>query len=127
MKTTVVSKLASLLQARQNCIQSQNLEWEIKHTNNIYAIVMDYMPHGSGIDNEMMIDLDRSNTKRIVFTFGFHHMNEDGYYDGWTDHELWVYPAFDGIDMRITGPNRNWVKDHLYDTFNWALTSKRTL
>lgn len=75
------------------------------------------LPHGSGLDNGVSIDLNRSKSDKIVFNTEFHHMNENGYYDGWTSHSLIVTPKFGGYDLRITGKNRNGIKEYLYDLF----------
>lgn len=76
------------------------------------------LPSGSGLDNGVRIDLDRSKPNKIVFHTEFHHLNENGYYDGWTTHSIIVVPEFGGeFDVKITGKNRNQIKDHLYDLF----------
>ena len=77
----------------------------------------DFLPSGSGIDAGCKIDIENSGTKKVVITFGYHHMNENGYYDGWTNHILTVYPTFAGIEMEISGKDKNQVKDYLYDFF----------
>jgi hypothetical protein len=51
-------------------------------------------------------------------------MNDAGYYDGWTDHIVIVSPSFDGIDIKISGRNRNDIKDYLHDVFHAALTEE---
>jgi hypothetical protein len=49
-------------------------------------------------------------------------MNENGFWDGYTDHTIIVKPSlqFD-FTLRITGPNRNDVKEYLAQTFDYAL------
>lgn len=80
------------------------------------------LPTGSGIDAGIFIDEERSNENRIILTFEFHHMNEDGYYDGWTFHTAIVKPSLCwGFDLRITGHNRNQIKDYLGDLFQTYL------
>jgi len=45
-------------------------------------------------------------------------MNENGYYDGWTDHVIHVTPSLtQGFSLRITGTNRNGIKDYLVDIY----------
>lgn len=114
--------LASLLSARKNCERTGNTEWFDRHTGSIESLVRKYMPSGSGIDNGTVLDLDASTPNRLVFTFGFHHMNENGYYDGWTHHTCVVTPDLaSGYDLRITGRDRNGIKDYLGETFGYAL------
>jgi hypothetical protein len=57
-----------------------------------------------------------------VLETAFHHMTEYGYYDGWTEHTVRVYPEFDGFRMTISGRNRNDIKDYIYDTFHDCLS-----
>jgi hypothetical protein len=116
------SELASLIQARHNCIKSNNSEWLHNHTTRIQQLIKRYMPSGSGIDCGTKINLDASNEHKLVFTFSFHHMHESGMYDEWTEHKLIVTPSFQGIDLRITGRDRNAVKEYLYETYDYALT-----
>lgn len=120
----VYSELANLICARANCAKSNNSEWHEKHTNRITEIVAKYMPTGSGFDNGTHLDLDASTENKLVFTTAYHHMNESGMYDGWTDHTVTVTPAFVGnFDIRISGRNRNDIKEYMHDTFSGALTS----
>ena len=52
-------------------------------------------------------------------------MNDDGYYDGWTDHILTVTPNLGGYpDMKISGRDRNNIKEYLYDTLSYILCDK---
>jgi len=115
-------ELASTVSARLNCIAAGNATGEDKHTERIETLVANHLPRGSGIDQYPTLDLDESTEERLVFHFGYHHMNENGFYDGWTEHILIVRPSlqFD-IVLRITGKDRNRVKDCLYDAFDIAL------
>lgn len=116
--------LVSAVQARINCLNSNPVNpWHEKHEETINAIVKQIMPSGSGIDCGTKIDLDKSSGEKLVFTFGFHHMNEGGYYDGWTEHTLTVKSSLQfGIELTISGRNRNYIKEYLYDTYRYALT-----
>jgi hypothetical protein len=49
-------------------------------------------------------------------------MNDAGYYDGWTEHTVVVTPSFNGLNLRISGSNRNQFKDYAYDCFDQALS-----
>lgn len=80
------------------------------------------LPSGSGIDAGCRIDIDNSNEKRIVITFGYHFMNDAGYYDGWEDYKLILTPSLtNDFDIRITGKNRREIKDYLYELFDYEL------
>lgn len=116
-------ELSSLLAAIANCKKANNGEWLDKHTERALRLVSNHMPSGAGIDTGTKLDMDKSTPERLVFTFGYHHMNETGYYDGWTEHTLIVTPSLlSGIDLRITGRDRNQIKDYLHETYMMALT-----
>ena len=87
MKT--YKKLAQTIIARDNCIKSNNAVWEEKHQTTIDKIMED-APSGSGFNNGTSI-LDNARGL-LMFSTSFHHMNENGYYDGWTEHIVTVVP-----------------------------------
>lgn len=103
----------------------KNDEWAAKWTSKIDGLVSDFMPSGSGIDCGTKFDWDASNPEKIVFSFSFHHMNDGGHYDGWTEHLLVVRPSLAfGLEMKITGRDRNGIKEYLHDVFHSALTDE---
>lgn len=124
MKQTVIQSLSALIDQRLNCIAQGNEEWRLKSTQAIGAIEKDHLPHGSGIDRGTRIDLEKSVGQKIVLNLDFHHMDENGTYDGWTEHTVTVTPQFRGISIAIGGRNRNGIKEYLHDTLHHALTSE---
>ena len=83
--------------------------------------LMALMPSGSGWDCGTKVSED-SKPDRLVFYGEFHHMDEQGSYDGWTDHSIIVTPSLaHGFKMRITGKDRNEIKDYLHEMFDFAL------
>lgn len=112
-----LSELANKYQAWMNCIKSGNKEWESKHEDRVNEM-LGALPHGSGIDAGVKFDWHDSRVDKLVFTLGFHHMDEHGGYDGWTEHSVVVTPDFvSGFKIRITGRDRNMIKDYLHDLF----------
>lgn len=97
--------------------------WEARW--NAYIEVLEReLPHGSGLDNKVKFVREKCNSRRVVIAADFHHMNGDGFYTGWTDHEIIVTATHDGPDIRVTGRNRNDIKDYLAETFGHALQEK---
>jgi hypothetical protein len=121
MKQPLYRLIASTLQAIRNCEKAGNSEWFDKHHESLRELIA-LLPSGSGIDNGTRIEEDCCREERLVFTLGFHHMNDNGMYDGWTEHTLTVVPSFDGIDLKISGRDRNGIKEYLYETYHYALT-----
>ena len=120
---TLIQEIASTLVARTNCDESGNSEWEQKWEARLVAIESECLPDGCGFDNGTTIDRD-TNGKSVVFKTSFHHMNQLGYYDGWTEHLVVVTPAFDGFDIKVRGRNRNGIKEYISDVFSEALGAK---
>jgi hypothetical protein len=116
IESTVLKELVALLRYYRNTrIPSDTVQ----------KFVDDFLPRGSGIDCGCKIDLQKSNGAKIVLETSFHHMNEVGYYDGWTEHKIVITPDFEfGFDLSVTGRNRNDVKGYLVDTFHCALMAK---
>ncbi len=111
-----LSKLANLLQA----INSENIspEWIDKHTETINQMC-ELLPHGSGIDGKCELQPENCKPDKIVFFVEFHHMDENGYYCGWTEHNIILQPSFiHGYTMRITGKDKNGIKEYLTDVFS---------
>lgn len=80
-----------------------------------------YLPSGAGWDHGTKIDT-RSHEERILLHGSFHHMNEAGFYDGWTDHTIIVTASLrTAFTLKIAGRDRNDIKDHLYELFDVSL------
>lgn len=84
-------------------------------------VLMVNAPSGSGFDNGTTFEEELSTKNKLVFSTSFHHMNDDGYYAGWTEHKIIIVPSLaHEYDMRITGRDKNMIKDYIGDVFtNW--------
>lgn len=119
------AKIANILVAIQNCEDRGNWEGKKLNIEQLYCLLEDLLPSGSGFDNGSTIVLDESNENKLVFETDFHHMNETGYYDGWTNHRVIVKPSLAfGFDLRITGRDRNGIKDYIADVFHNILNQE---
>jgi hypothetical protein len=122
MKKPLYMALASLVGAYGRCYLSGNEEWRDKHEERIEALVDRHMPSGSGFDSGTKIQLGRSSEEKLVFATSFHHMNDAGMYDGWTEHDVIVTPSLAfGFKLRITGRNRREIKDYMHEMFDRIL------
>ena len=122
MNNKLYKHISATLQAYQYCIKTGNKIWEEKHEDKLNELVNDHMPSGSGIDAGMYLDFHNSKPDKLIFTFEYHHMDENGMYSGWTDHKLTVTPSlYNDFYTYISGRNKNYVKDYLYEIFEYAL------
>lgn len=127
MARYLYSELASKVCAMRNCEKTRNAEWRDKHEDSILELVEDHMPSGSGFDNGTYFDFDTSHAEKLVFTTSYHHMNEHGYYDGWTEHTVTITPSFiGGFNIRVSGRNRNDIKSYIGEVFANALQTEVT-
>ena len=120
MKRTLAQAFSDTFQAYQNCVRTDNREWKERHSARLGRLEKK-LPSGSGIDRGVKLDFERSAPQKLVFSTYYHHMNEHGSYDGWTDHVVTVTPVFGGLEVRISGRDRNEIKEYLNDTFYHAL------
>lgn len=80
--------------------------------------IMKSAPSGAGIDAGTQLNTEMSTSEKLVFNTSFHHMNDAGCYDGWTEHTVIVRASLtEGIELRVQGRNRNDVKDYLHAVF----------
>lgn len=114
--------IASALAAADNCRRSGNVEWRARHIERAESLAREYLPSGSGFDAGTIVDVEVSTADRLVFVTSFHHMTESGFYAGWTEHKVIATPSFvHGLALRITGRDRNQIKDYIADVFGDAL------
>lgn len=124
MAKRLYQTIASKLVAIENCRKSDTLnDWEAHHACAIATLVKEHMPSGSGFDCGTKFDFESSRPNRLIFATSFHHMDENGSYDGWSDHTVIVTPDLaSGFDLRITGRDKRMIKSYIADTFHSALS-----
>lgn len=117
----IYQRIAHLLAAIENCEKAGNTEWEEKHRDRL-KVIMNTAPSGSGWDLGTKID-NESTPEELVFYGAFHHLDENGTYAGWTKHTIIVRGSLlFGINVKVTGINRNDIKDYLGDLFHsWLM------
>jgi hypothetical protein len=114
--------VSSYLMAYQT---TTNPEWKQTWTERIQSLVKEHLPSGSGVDSGTRFNWEQSTPDKLVFNFEFHHMNQSGCYDGWTKHKAIVTPSLAlGFEVKITGPNRNQIKEYLHEIFYFALKTE---
>jgi len=111
---------------------AETADWAERAENNLNAQwgpiararldrLVDMLPSGSGIDSGT--ELVSASATKIVLECSFHHMNDGGYYDGWSEHRITIRPTFDSLDIHISGRNRNDIKEYLHEVYHQALSA----
>lgn len=121
-------RLAQLAVSIQNCVVTNNQAWLNRHSEELEQLVRDHMPHGAGFDNGTTITITKSSDDVLLFYTAFHHMDEHGSYDGWTEHAIRVKPKLSppGFSITVAGKDRNQIKDYIAETFDYALSQEIT-
>lgn len=121
-QTPLFKILAMKTQAYKNAQRDGNTRLMEIHTETLERLARNFLPSGAGVDSGTQIDLERSNGNKLVLNTSFHHMDEHGGYDGWTDHSIIVTCSLvNDFQLHVTGKNRNQIKDVLYDRFDDVL------
>lgn len=140
MKQPLYLALATLLQRQRNLARQLDMlhpsaEISFQHflemKNHVEDVLLDlckkHLPSGSGFDAGTQLDQDaceiayREFPGRLWFEASFHHMDEYGGYDGWTEHNVVVVPVFGGFDIKVSGINKNGIKEYIAEVFHNAL------
>jgi len=125
------SALASAVGALATCrAKDSTSEWESRWADRIEYMCKEHLPHGSGVDCGVVLDLDKSRPDRLVFTLGFHNMDSNGMYDGWSHYTAILTPClqFD-YKLRVTmsGKSRKYADiDYIRDLLDHSLNQSYT-
>ena len=118
MKQKLFTRMASLLQAMQNCEKTGNEEWRLRHADRLAKLCREHLPSGSGFDSGTSLDVVVSTAEKLVFHTSFHHMDSNGFYDGWSEHAVTVRASLQhGIDVTVFGRDRNEIKEYIASCF----------
>lgn len=125
--TPLYRKIASLLLQWTACYLKKNELWQHRSAYSLRQIMM-RAPSGSGIDCGTKLmpfdykgDYPEPEYKggALKFFVEYHHMDENGFYDGWTNHTVTVKASLiHGIDIHISGKDRNGIKEYLADVYS---------
>lgn len=127
MKRRIYQEISSRLQARLNCEKSNNMEWLEKHQTAIDDICKNHLPHGSGFNQGTTLFYLESKPEKLVFIAPFHHMNENGFYDGWSNLKIVITPSLQyNFNIKITGIMRKYKDDidYFVECFDYALNKE---
>lgn len=106
------------LEALRVSTERNNREWITKHNDTI-DLMDKLLPSGSGFDEGCQIVREVVRGKEsFVIKAPYHHMDENGFYGGWSDYKIRVYPSFiGGFYVRVTGKNYNGAKEYITELF----------
>lgn len=87
MKDQLFRAIARVLLARETSTERGNQEG-VDNQNKFLKDLEKFLPSGAGIDNGTKIDLENSTSSKIILTFSYHRMNDNGFYVGWFDYQV---------------------------------------
>ncbi len=124
MAKKLYQSIADAFQAWKSCKTSGKAGWEYVW-NEVIDNYVNQLPHGSGIDGTTVLDRNKSNDSRLVFTIEYHCMNTDGYYDGWITYTIVVRPSLSiGMYVTVKGRDYNGSRDYLAEVFDAAFNQE---
>lgn len=85
--------------------------------------IMKGAPSGPGIDSTSFIP-GECTREQLVFYVEYQHIDEYGGYDARTYHRVIVTPDLLGINLRVTGRNKNDIRKHLSNLYYQWLTGE---
>jgi len=128
MNKKVASWIAGAVQARNECARKvktgeDNLEWYDRWEDRVERVVGELFPSGSGFDAGTKFDWEKSTSEKLVFHFGYHHLNENGFYTHWSEHKVTVKASLaNGFDVKITKDRvDDSALEYYYDVVNEVL------
>jgi len=105
--------------------------------------IIDALPHGSGIDASW--NISRYDNGNVLAECSYHGMNQGGYYDGWQDFNIRLFPVIppnscngnyqpDVIDFKLSlsgyRQQKNWtygLRDYLEELIGYCLSEANIL
>lgn len=127
---TIIQKIYSAWQAKENCEITNNTEWKEKWANTLREIEKNHLPHGSGFDNGTKIE--KVTDQKITLKSAYHLMDDNGFYREWIDFIIIVRPGFDTISVEAVGQfsrlqKKSYgygIKDYIEEEFYNCLTEE---
>src|SRR5271157_298527 len=111
--TKLYVAIARALVALENCRKGDaELEWEQRWQDRLKYMCDNYLPHGSGVDCGVHLNMDASTTERLVFIVPFHNMDSYGSYVSWDDYTVVVRPSLArgfALHATMAGKNRTYA------------------
>ena len=124
-KISIYQELGSYVNVFARYAKNPNSVSDIIYENCVEKaedLVKKHFPSGSGFDSGTIIVWDKCKHNKIALRADFHHMDDNGYYCGWSEHEVIIVPSFTfGFDLHVTGKNKRGIKEHIEDTMHYVL------
>jgi len=120
-------KLYKRIAQALNAYKGNHISQEVTDAwTDVIARCNDELPSGSGFDSGSKVNIDLSTPEKIVIDTAFHHMDNNGYYCGWSHITVTVRASlqFDfDIKINFHGYKRaSNDSEYFYDTFNDVLS-----
>jgi hypothetical protein len=128
-KMKVVEALASALSTMRSCEREEMAD---RAKERVGKIQQELLLSGSGNDAGSEVLVDLCSDRKIVIQSDFHHMDENGFYSGWTKGVFTITPSFHGIEVKFVVRGRPDIKywdarlfiDYQEEQMFWALNKE---
>jgi hypothetical protein len=117
----IADAIARLARAKEYPESDLGKAWTDSASDTLRHIERECLPSVDGFHRGTTIDRDESSPVRIVFRVDYHHATKAGFRDGWTQHRVILTPAFNGFNLRVTGKNRDEIKEVIGELFSILL------
>jgi hypothetical protein len=110
----VYRRIARAVSGRAFCLETGRVDLADNHRDTAWKVVEDYLPHGSGFDAGVELDLEQSTEDKLVFHTDFHYMDENGSYLAWVRFNITVTTSLSyGINVEVEQLDFNVPDDYL--------------
>lgn len=136
---TLACRIAYIAEALDIAERNRNHPWIEKWEAELEQLE-NMLPHGSGLDGVVEIDRSATSSDKITIVFDYHHMDEFGGYQGWSEWRLVVSADLLGLtydlecvedcEYRTSDGDEEWtytaseddsLMDYFVETFDIAL------
>jgi hypothetical protein len=127
MNRKVYAHIANLF---HSATTATNPYWAKAWKHILIEVIQEHLPSGSGFDNGCSLNFEESKTNKLVINCDYHHMDENGYYDGWSYNKIVITPDLRWefnmklVNMKGGKKLKDYDREYFIDTLNHHLNQE---
>ena len=118
----IAAAYAMAQQALVNCQDSGNVKWQGRWLERMEQLTK-ALPHGSGLNGKVEF-IGSASEDKLTISAEYQHMDESGYYTGWSTYIITVRATFYGLNVTVKGRKDNDLREYLGELFHNALSAE---